>query len=377
MTTATMRLASVAATLLTMLLVAGVPSASAAAGANADDVARFLAGLELSPQSPLAPLTRGAGWQQHAKSLDLAWSKLDKDRLSKIRAWSAEHLSQVQPVVLYMFSGPDFLYVDAFFPDRSVYVLSGLEPVGQLPVIGASRHSLWSALAALRASLGSVLNYSFFRTGEMKHTLGTDAFRGVLPVLYLFLARAGKTLHEVTLIGIDKDGAVVAAGTRDAAPGVKITFSGGDGRMQTLYYVQTDVSDHGVKRSGFLKFCEQFGAVDGFIKSASYLLHSDSFSRTRAFLLERAATLVQDDSGIPVRYFKADEWRLRPFGRYLGPIAVFPDRYQTGLSDVYRRSKPPALEFGVGYRWRPNESNLLLATKSPRQSLGQESTGQR
>jgi hypothetical protein len=148
---------------------------------------------------------------------------------------------------------------------------------------------------------------------------------------------------------------------------VKIVFSGGEGRaQQTLYYVQTDVSDHGLKKSGFLKFCEQLGAADGFIKSASYLLHANSFSSMRSFLLDRTAALVQDDSGIPVRYFSSEEWRLRPFGRYRGPIALFTARYQSRLNDVYRRSNPPQLDFGVGYRWRPNESNLLLAVKAPK-----------
>jgi hypothetical protein len=179
------------------------------------------------------------------------------------------------------------------------------------------------------------------------------------------------------MIAVDKDGAVVAPGTRDAAPGLKIVFSSGEGRMQTLYYFQTDLSDTGVKRSGFLKFCEQLGVAEVFIKSASYLLHSDGFATVRGFLLERAVAVVQDDSGIPVRYFKAQDWRLQPFGRYLGPIAIFPSHYQKGLSEVYRRSKPPQLDFGVGYRWRPYESNLLLALKNTKEGVAQETARQK
>ena len=90
----------------------------------------------------------------------------------------------------------------------------------------------------------------------------------------------------------------MAGGTRDAAQGAKIVFSGGEGTpQQTLYYVQTDVSDHGLKKTGFLKFCEELGAADGFIKSASYLLHSNGFSVMRNFLLDRTVALVQDDLG--------------------------------------------------------------------------------
>lgn len=358
-------LTKAAAYLMTVLVVTAAPSAWAVEGAKADDVARLLAGLEPSANSPLAPLTRDPAWQQHARSLNLAWASLEQRRLARIRAWSTANLTDPQPVVLYMFSGPDFLHVDAFFPNRTTYVLSGLEPVGQLPIItDASRRSLAPALAGLRASLGSVLNYSFFITNQMRNNFRANRFRGVLPVLYLFLARSGKTIHEVTLIGVDIDGAVVPGGTRDAAQGVKIVFSGSDGRMQTLYYFQTDVSDRGLKTSGFLKFCEQLGNADGFIKSASYLLHAESFSMMRNFLLGRSFAMVQDDSGIPVRYFKSEEWRLRPFGRYMGPIGLFTSRYQSRLSDVYRRSNPPRLDFGVGYRWRPNESNLLLAVKT-------------
>jgi hypothetical protein len=352
---------------LALLIVASAP-ASASDDAKADDVARFLAGLEVPENSRLAPLTHEAAWRHHARSLDLAWAGLEQRRLAKIRAWSSENLTDPQPVVLYMFSGPDFLYVDQFFPNRKTYVLSGLEPVGEVPVVtNAARRSLGSALAGLRESVGSSLNYSFFKTQQMRATFSSRTFRGVLPVLYLFLARSGKTIHEVTLIGIDADGKEVGAGLRDAAPGVKIEFSsGGESPRQTLYYVQTDVSDHGLKKSGFLKFCEALGAADGFIKSASYLLHANNFSVMRNFLLGRTVALVQDDSGIPVRYFSAEEWRLHPFGRYRGPIPLFTSKYQSKLNDVYRRNNPPKLEFGVGYRWRPNESNLLLAVKAPK-----------
>jgi hypothetical protein len=350
---------------LALGIVVAAPGAWASEAAKADDVAKLLAGLEPSSTSPLASLTRDPGWQQHARSLNAAWAGLEERRLSKIRAWSAANLTVPQPVVLYMFSGPDFLHVDAFFPNRSTYVLAGLEPLGRVPTIDQStRRSLTSALAGLRTSLASVLNYSFFVTRQMRTGLGAQRFNGVLPILYMFLARSGKTIHEVTIIAIDKEGAVVAEGTRDAAPGVKIVFSGSDGKMQTLYYFQTDLSDGGLKRSGFLKFCGQFDNADGFIKSASYLLHAESFSVMRDFLLARTKALVQDDSGIPVRFFKTENWRLVPFGRYLGPIAVFPNRYQNKLSDVYRRSNPPKLEFGIGYRWRPNESNLLLAVRT-------------
>ena len=340
-------------------MLAAAPGAQAAETTRANDTARFLAGLPPSPESSLAALTREPSWQQHARAFDQAWSGLEARQLSKIRAWSAANITAPQAVAYYMFSGPDFLYVDAFLPNRSTYVLSALEPVGQIPIITeASRRSIPYGLEGLRASLSSVLSYSFFITKKMRSSLTATTYRGTLPILYIFLARSGKTIKEVNLVSINADGALVPASQDDAqstAPGVKIVFSGSDGKPQTLYYFRTDISNDGLKKSGFLKFAEQLGKGDSFIKSASYLPHYDSFSRIREFLLDRSQALVQDDSGIPIRFFKPDEWRLRPYGRYLGPIGEFPGRHQRGLDELFHKSNTPRLDFGVGYRWRPNE----------------------
>src|SRR5262245_37534359 len=158
---AVQRLAGLALALLVVLVAASASQQARAEDATPDDIAKFLAGLEPSAGSPLAPLTRDGNWQQHSRALNQAYSRLDQQRLTKIRAWSAANVTDAKPVVLYMFSGPDFLHVDAFFPNRSVYVMSGLEPVGQVPQVSVNaRGQLWGGLAGLRAAIGSVMNYS-------------------------------------------------------------------------------------------------------------------------------------------------------------------------------------------------------------------------
>jgi hypothetical protein len=37
--------------------------------------------------------------------------------------------------------------------------------------------------------------------------------------------------------------------------------------------------------------------------------------------------------------------------------------YQPRYAQLFRNSQP--MDFGIGYRWRPYESNLLLAIKVP------------
>jgi hypothetical protein len=334
--------------------------------ATANDTARILAGLEPSPGSLLGAIAAESGWKRHAKFFDDAWGKLDRRQLSHIRSWSAGNLTSPSPVLFYMFSGPDFLYADAFFPKASTYVLSGLEPVGRVPDLQSfTSRALHGELADLRGSLNSVLNYSFFITHNMKQQLKGGRITGTLPILYVFLARSGKTINEVSFVDIGKDGAIEPhdEAAKSPAKGVKIAFTDQAGAAHILYYFSTDLSNGGAKNEGFLKFCETLGTGDGFIKSASYLLHSDNFSSVRDFLLTHTATLVQDDSGIPVRFFKPDEWQLQPFGRYLGPISIFANRYQRKLAELFRKDRAGPLDFGVGYRWRPHESNLLLVSK--------------
>jgi hypothetical protein len=356
-----------AAAVAASLLVASIGTATAAETAGPDDTARFLAGMPPSSGSPLVPLTRDRTWQQHAHSFDSAFANVDRPQLSRIRAWSSATLHAPRSAVFYMFSGPDFLYVNAFFPNASTYVLSGLEPVGQVPELTAlPRGSIAYALATVERSLSSVLALSFFITRDMRVQLVGGRVNGTLPILYVFLARAGKTIRAVEFVKLDEQGAEHPAaerGIRSLAPGVKIVFAGSDGREQTLYYFSTNLDNDGVRRSGFLQFCEKLGPGDSFVKSASYLLHSGGFSSARRFLLEHSALVLQDDSGVPVSQFDKDKWRLRPFGHYAGPIPIFARFYQPRLSDLFRRGRPSPIDFGVGYRWRPHESNLLLAER--------------
>jgi hypothetical protein len=353
-----------------------VAASGAMAGATPDDTARLLAGMPIPAASPLASFTQDGSWQRHAKRFDSSWSGLETQQLSKIRSWSKEHIAQRQPVVYYMFSGPDYLYADAFFPDAATYVLCGLEPVGAVPnVEGLSRGQLAGEVGRLQNSLNSVLSYSFFITKKMKRELHGGRLTGTLPILYVFLARAGKTIDEVSLITLDADGNEHPAGEgKDRgkngvkAEGAKIVFSGADGKKRTLYYFSTDVSDGGFDRSGFEAFCAKLGRGDSLLKSASYLMHSGNFSKVRDFVLEHSDAIVQDDSGIPLHYFKQDDWRLYPFGNYLGPISIFPRNYQRDLGALYRKEHAAPLDFGIGYRWRPRQSNLLLALHGGRLS---------
>jgi hypothetical protein len=339
---------------------------SSAASISPDDTARFLAGMPPSALSPIAAYTNDAFWKQHAKSFNDSWGNLEKRQLSKIRSFVSKNLTNPQPVLFYFFSGPDFLYADAFFPSADTYIMAGLEPPGPVPDLSKfSRGELPGALRELRGSLNSVLSYSFFRTKSMRIDFSHGRMTGTLPVLMTFLARSGKTIYDVSLFDLQSDGTLHPDDEKMASPtakAAKIVFSDNVGKKRTLYYFSTDLSNGGIDASGFMKFCDTFEHGDSFIKSASYLMHEDKFSTVRDYLLKHSDAILEDDSGIPIRYF-AQGWRLQPYGRYVGPIALFAGQRQSQLYEVFGKGRAVPIDFGLGYRWRPMESNLLLAVK--------------
>jgi hypothetical protein len=356
-----MKMAALAAGLILVV----VSGARAADSATADDTARFLAGLAPSEASPLSPLTRDPAWQRHARFLDGAFAQLEQRQLSKVQAWAATNLAAPKPTMFYFFSGPDFLYANAFYGKATTYVMAALEPPGSMPdLTRLPRGSIDSALGNIEHSLGTILNFSFFITKHMKVDLHAGQISGALPLLFVFMERSGKSIKQVTPVTLDAEGQVHTGSevARANAPrGVRILFSGKDGFEKTLYYFSTDLSNSGVRSSGFLKFCAGLAPGNSLIKSASYLLHSGSFTRARDFLLANSATIIQDDSGIPLADYNRNKWRFFPFGRYAGPISEFPGRYQQSYAELFRRAQP--MDFGIGYRWRSHESNLLLSVR--------------
>ncbi len=349
-------------TLIVMLFVsAGAATSRAQDAVHPNDVARFLAGLAPSSGSPLAALAREAGWKQHSREMRSAWRAIDGRQLSNISSWSRSKLRKRSATMFYMFGGPDFAHADAFYPHASTYVLSGLEPVGRKPPVTALQgEQLASALATLRGSFTNFLKFGYFITSEMGAQFKAGRFTGTLPVLYVMLASSGKTIHKVEHVALSGGRAVrVRSGSA-----VRITFSGRGGGQKTLYYFQTNLADAGVAQSGFLTFCARLGEGDSLVKSASYLLHLGHFSRVRAFLLKHSATIVQDDTGIPFKYFKRSVWNLRPYGKYLGPIEIFKHAYQEDLAQFFKTGGARAVRFGIGYRWHPTRTNVLVAERN-------------
>ena len=162
----------IASALVTFLLTLSAAPTRSCEAVTADDTARFLAGLPVSSNSPLARFTSDPAWLSHARNLNSIFAREESAQLSKIREFSEKYLTEKHDTVLYMFSGPDFLYATSFFPNASTYILAGLEPVGSVPdLTSLSTSVVEGELRTLETSMSSLFSFSFFITHKMKTQL--------------------------------------------------------------------------------------------------------------------------------------------------------------------------------------------------------------
>ena len=328
-----------------------------------NDATALLAGMEPPHQSDHR-LIGGKSWQYHKKTLDSEFGSHEERVLHPMTKWSQAELPAdfvKGSTVRYLFSGPDILHALHMFPSADTFVLCGLEPVGEFPDLDQlNSGNSGRAFSEVRNALGEIINFSFFRTKDMKEDLRFATFHGTTPIMMIFLARSGQYIKGVEFLELVDDGTLKSKGAEaKGADAVKITFSPRRvAETKTLYYFSSDLSDGGFPKTGFKTWLEAQPKGNSYLKAASFLMHGSYFKNVREHLLDHSVQIIQDDSGIPFRYFEADQWYVDLFGNYTGPIDLFSQHYQSGLRAAYRTRKKP-MDFGTGYKWRKGESNLM------------------
>ncbi|MDZ4757832.1 MAG: hypothetical protein SGJ10_06800 [Bacteroidota bacterium] len=337
----------------------------------ANQIARYMAGLSQEGENELKNLEGIAKWQTYSKKFDTLWRKLENSRLNKERKWAQTETSNADAetkFLFYPFSGADFMHGYTFFPNARKMVLIGLEPPGSLPeFVNLKQDSGKVYFSSIQKSLFSVMQWSFFRTNSMAKDLKTRELDGTLPLIMIFMARTGNTVLKAQPIYIDSNGKE----TFKSFPsknhrGVKVIYkSVGSDQEKELCYYKADIADGGLEADrGFYKLLQSFNFQSTYLKSASYLMHNNYFSRVRSIILEKSKYVLQDDSGIPFKFFKAEKWNTVLYGTYDKPINLFSNRFQKDFKEAYGDStKVKSLPFGIGYDWMENTSNLMLATK--------------
>ncbi|MFN5793234.1 MAG: hypothetical protein ACK455_00425, partial [Bacteroidota bacterium] len=135
-----------------------------------------------------------------------------------------------------------------------------------------------------------------------------------------------------------------------------------------IFYFSCDLSDSAILKNNCLRnmIINLNNGYTTYLKSASYLLHNGNFSWTRKMITNNSKTILQDDSGIPLKFIDST-WNKTFFGTYDKPIPLFKNKFQEDLKNAYSptNSNVKSLPFGIGYDYKLNESNLMLFTKRP------------
>ena len=338
-----------------------------------DDLARFMAGMPGTAGSRFKAAEQEPAWKLHAAQSDAGWKRFLSNRQPLMREFTKANLAEkpfTQPTLFYPFGGPDIITAQTFFPSASTYVLVGLEPPGSLPAEQTVREGAASYLPGLRDSLGSILNKSFFITKEMDLQLRGQTADGLLPVMLIELVRNGNSVRGLRYVGLDEQGkwAERQAGSPKSpgkADGVAVEFADAGGATHTLTYFSLNLANEKYKdNTPFQQHLGRLGPFNAMFKSTSYMPHKNQFDMIRSEVLKRAAAIVQDDSGIPYRFYEPSTWQVKLYGHYDQPYGRFSVLKQEDLREAFaKREGVGDLPFSIGYGFGRMPSNLIVARK--------------
>ncbi|MDD2634145.1 MAG: hypothetical protein PHW82_01445 [Bacteroidales bacterium] len=340
------------------------------------EFALFITGQEF-PASNTDTTIERSFWIEYQSKINEDWPNMDSSRLTPMRNWSNQVIKpQINDslTLFYPFSGPDFLHAHVLFPNASNYLFLAQEQLGEIPDISnASQQELSDYLDKFYYSIRDIYKRSYFITGRMNTDLHNASIKGVLPVIIFFMSQTGHEIHDVKYETFDADGKFKKlksiTGRFSATECVTISFSEANNeKIKTLRYFRCDISDSGFAVTPiFQSFLNKLDTVNTYVKSASYLLHYGTFNTIRNIVLDNSKAVLQDDTGIPYKYFKPATWTAKLFGVYVKPISDFTSPYlmQSDLKAIYDKGENiDSLPFSLGYHWRTGEQNQMLFIKN-------------
>ena len=341
------------------------------------EVTHLLVGKKISKTSELYNFSSKWFYKNYRKRLLKNWNIFQRKNFIKMGKWWKKYKPEKQyDTIFYPFSGPDILNALTFFPASNKYILFGLEPVGEIPdPYKMSHRNIQFGLQKLQQSIHHIMRMNFFRTLSMKASLRTRSFYSITGILMYFLG-----LYDYEIISIKKfvvnNKSIIAKWKKSddktrwnrpslqkRIPGLEIVFRKKEGKVQTLQYFSVNVNNKSLQStaSNFLPFLSKHGEMAAIMKAASYLLHHYSFTKIRTFILDSTSFIIQDSSGVPIKYFNKNIWDVSYHGYYYKPIPLFRNRHQPQLRINTRRFSTGKLPFSYGYLIRT--SHLITAKK--------------
>jgi hypothetical protein len=303
-----------------------------------------------------------------------------ENRLSLITNWNQSILSRNKvsdsSFVFYPFSGADFIHAYYLYPNASEYFMSAIENIGDIvDVTKLNKVEFFEYVKDFDTVMRDIYMRSYFITKNMEEDFSKKTkINGVLPILLWSAAMTNHDIIHVKYFIIDssfekKYVDLSARNKNKLSVEIKL-FDKTNNKFQLLNYYSADLSNNGLRNSSkSLKFMKNYisDSSNGFVKSASYLMHYDSsFSTIQQLVLNKNMYLVQDDTGVPFKKFDLTKWNIELYGVYEKPIKDFSETlYQKSLDDAYQNNKyyKGGLKFSLGYHWSSKNQNQLVAIK--------------
>jgi APA family basic amino acid/polyamine antiporter len=288
--------------------------------------------------------------------------------INPIGKWmSEEHINDLlnQPYcVFYPFSGPDFEFANAFYPEAEKYIFCGLEfACSDSSYVFQDSLSPLSFLTSMEKYCYYSNKYGFFRTLDMEKQFKE---RGVVDLLSVFIKRSGGTIKNIKpMFWSVNEGRFIDVDESHVANSCYINFINSKGKKSKLYYFQKDLSNDGIASdTTWFKWIDHQSKGKKLVtltKSASYLMHSSYFTDIRDFLIKKSSLHIQDDTGIPFSELKKLDKKVDYYGKYSKVIPVFNKFIQPEMKMLYQNNASiRALPFNIGYNLKFNETNLQV-----------------
>lgn len=301
-----------------------------------------------------------------------AFQKIDSLRLSPLSTWYQTELdsanAQLEPLAFYPFSGGDFLHLHTLYPNTNEYLMLAIEPVGSVPSFATLNQSEQNvALDELKRMLRDIFSKSYFVTKNMKGDIAVNQqIKGMLPSILWGISVTGHDIVSVSSVSLDSNGTASSkpvSASDGYDQGVTVAFvKRGTASVQKVTYLACDISNKGIESNDALRaHLEQLPKFNSFIKAASYLPHYKTFSSIRDVVLTKSSVHLQDDTGIPYKYFTG--FRPKLYGEYVYPVDDFDSSlFQVDLIKAYESSSSFSgkLPFSMGYHWMTKLQNQMI-----------------
>jgi hypothetical protein len=336
-----------------------------------DGFARLISGNTEKSPSNVDPVY----YDSFSKQLNQKLVEIGKSRLTPITNWNQAALKRNvksdTTSVFYPFSGGDFLHVNSLYPNANHYVMMAQESVGSIPdMTKMDKAKTREYIEAADFILRDIYAKSYFITMNMIKDTKSSPVNGMLPVLLWSVSKTGHTITSVEELTVDESGKKTYAPFKvgeNKAKAVRITFGNKEkGILKTLTYYSCDISNSGIEKDKALAATlKSIPASNCFVKSASYLMHYETFTTIRNTVLDKAIYLVQDDTGIPYKYFDKSKFKMELYGNYVKPVSDFSENlFQKDMAAAYTTKEfMGSLSFSLGYHWQTKDQNQMIAIK--------------